>query len=240
MSVDGAPVGTTVVNPNGFWSMDLGRVLTPKPNGSSYAISVSPLNKSRTLLTVEGITASPGAGVPGDQVVVTGASYPPSTSVAVYLGGVSLGHAQTDGYGSFQANFTVPSASPLNQVGQYQFSTSPPADGAQATFVIVRATSILSVPGIPLPGLGSSSSPFVSIAVVVAVIVVIALAVVLIRRRRNRYYLPPAEPAPGPAAAPDEEGPPEPSPVPPGAPESPMEEEPQEPGPPPEEGSEQA
>ncbi|HME18393.1 MAG TPA: PKD domain-containing protein [Nitrososphaerales archaeon] len=220
--VDGVQVASTRANLDGYWSVGIGRYLPPKPNGSTYLITVSPLNKSKTLVTVEGMAVSPAAGVPGNSVEVVGRSYSPYTSVSVYIGGVSLGQAQTDGSGSFQANFTVPSASPLTQIGEYQVTTSPPAEGAQATYVVVKTTTI-AVAGLGLFQLAV-------IAVVAAVI--IAVAYLFVRRRRRYVPLPPPpaaeEAEPAPPAPPAPEGAERPSSAPPEdkpeeSPESPSE-----------------
>jgi PKD repeat protein len=178
--VDGVKAASPTTGNSGYWWADLSSSLLPKPNGSTYTVSVAPLGISKTFLTVEGVRASPLSGVPGDSVVVEGRSYPPSTTVTVYLGGVSLGQAQSDPNGSFQANFSVPGVSPLTQIGLYQFTTSCPqlpgscpVLGAQASFYITTGT---------VPLVSSPLFPWVLLLVAVVVIVL----VYWYRRRRRR------------------------------------------------------
>ena len=191
--VDGTFAAATAVDNDGYWSADLSGTFAAKPNGSTYAIGIPALNKTKTLVTLEGISASPVNGVPGGSVLVTGRSYPPDAPVTVYLAGVSLGQVRTDAFGSFQANFSIPSASPLTAAGQYQFSTAPASLGAQATFIVTRSTSAL-----PFVSNGS----VVEAAVGVAAVVAVALAALVIFRRRR------GGPAPAPEPAPAEESPP--------------------------------
>ena len=77
--------------------------------------------------------------------MVQGRSYPSYLGVQVYLGGVSLGTAQTDGNGTFVAGFTVPYASPLTTAGTYPYATVPQILGSQASFSSSGATAVVTV-----------------------------------------------------------------------------------------------
>jgi PKD repeat protein len=177
--VDGAQVASPVAGRDGFWASQIGGDLPPEPNGSSYTISVLPLNRSEVFVTVEGIAASPTSGVPGDSVTVLGRSYPASTSVSVYLGGVQIGKAQSDAYGSFNATFTIPAASPLTSMGTYQFTTSPQAIGAQAYFAITSNTTV------PPPSTSITSGMIPWLLIVIAALVCFILYTYMRRSRSS-------------------------------------------------------
>ena len=171
---DGALAATTTVWRNGYFADDISSGLAPKPNGSTYTVQISQINKTRTFTTVEGVRVTPSVGVPGTSILVEGRSYPPFSPVSVYLGSAFLGTAQADGDGSFQSTYLIPSVSPLIRKGNYEVTTEPPVLGAQA-FVIVPTTTASLVQSIP------DYTPWI-LAAVAAVIVVY----LVIRRRRRR------------------------------------------------------
>jgi len=146
---DGADLSKVNADNRGTWSLNLTGSFEPRVNGSLYVFSTLPASAIRTFLTLEGIRASPNSGEPGDTVILEGRSYPADTNVAIFLGGVSVGSADTDANGTFSATLQVPDTPPLNQAGKYYFATSPPVLGAGATFTTLRNTATAPVAGIP-------------------------------------------------------------------------------------------
>ena len=171
---DGVLAATSTVWRNGYFADDISNGLTPKPNGSTYTIQISHINKTRTFTTVEGVRVTPSIGLPGTSILVEGRSYPAFSPVSVYLGNAFLGTAQADEDGSFQSTYLIPSVSPLIRKGYYEVTTEPPVLGAQA-FLIVPATTASLVQTIP------DYTPWI-LAVLVAAIV---LYIVIRRRRRS-------------------------------------------------------
>jgi len=136
VTMDGELIAKVKSNNGGNWVLDLSSILAnnPEPNGTVYNFGTYPSRGSISFTTIEGISASPGAGAPGGSVSVVGRSYPPNSRVFVYLGGPSLGAADTDGNGSFSSAFGVPFSPPLIFSGSYQYSTVPAILGSQAAF----------------------------------------------------------------------------------------------------------
>jgi PKD repeat protein len=144
VTMNGASVATVTADSGGDWLLNVSGILAfaPEPNASQYAFTTSPPSLTTVFTTVEGLTASPASGAPGDTVVVQGRSYPPSTTVQVYLGNVSVGSAQTDSNGSFDAGFSIPDAAPLTTAGTYTYGTLPGIVGSQASFASTGTTAV--------------------------------------------------------------------------------------------------
>jgi len=136
---DDSALASTKTDTKGSWSLNVTSDLQPMVNGTLYTITTSPRSLTRTFLTLEGIAASPHSGEPGTSFRLEGRSYPANTAVSIYLGGVYLGRAQTDGNGTFSTGLQIPSS--FRYAGVYQFTTSPPVLGATATFTIPVSTT---------------------------------------------------------------------------------------------------
>lgn len=183
--VDSKQVAATFKADNGgSWALSVTGDLGPKVNGSLYTITTSPSSVRGTFLTLEGIRATPASGEPGDPFTLEGRSYPANTTVSIYLGGVSLGQAQSDGNGTFLASLQVPSS--LHYAGTYRFTTYPPVLGASATFKIPVSTATPAQPG-----------PNLWWLVILAAVVVAAVLVVLYLRRRRKRKAAAGEPEAG-------------------------------------------
>jgi hypothetical protein len=181
--VNSRPTATTIKADNeGSWILDFTGDLRPMINGSLYRITTSPSSVTTSFLTLEGIKASPASGEPGDSFTLEGRSYPANTNVSIFLNGVSLGQAQSDRSGSFNAKLQVPAS--LHYAGTYKFTTSPPVLGASATFTVPVSTVT------PAPPTSNLWWLLILLIVVIAVLV----GFYLWRRRRRRIA------APGPAA----------------------------------------
>lgn len=146
--VNGLQSTRTKTSPSGNWHLDMTGKLRPQVNGSRYTIGTSLSSLKMNFLTLEGIKASPTSGEPGAMFNLTGRSYPRFTTVSIYLGKTLVGQTQTDGYGSFFVTLQVPQS--IHYAGTYQFVTSPPVLGAQATFRIPVSTATPAAPG-PFP-----------------------------------------------------------------------------------------
>jgi len=118
----------------GHFSLDLNSSLRPAINGTIYVFTTDPSSTSRTYTTLEGVRAEPSTGPPGTQVEVDGHSYLPDSTVMIYLGGVYITTAQTDDNGSFSTSAKVPRVLPITTPGSYDYSTSPPILGSEASF----------------------------------------------------------------------------------------------------------
>lgn len=144
ITMNGASVATVTTDSGGDWVLNVSTLLasTPEPNASQYAFTTSPPSLTTAFTTLEGLTATPTSGAPGDTVVVQGKSYPSSTTVQVYLGGVNVGSAQTDANGSFVAGFSIPYAAPLTTAGTYSYGTLPGIVGSQANFASAGTAAV--------------------------------------------------------------------------------------------------
>ncbi len=199
VTMGGATVATVTADRGaGDWLLNLSTLFTsmPEPNGSQYTFTTSPPSLTSSFTTLEGVSATPASGAPGDNVTVRGGSYPADSSVQVFVGGVSLGTAQTDGTGSFLATFQVPDASPLNLAGSYSYTTVPAILGSQASFAstgspVVSSTS--SSQTIPPPPPLSLPWWFLILIIVIILIVVLVIVVfyLLWGRMKRRSYPPP-------------------------------------------------
>lgn len=139
--MNGTSIATVTADDGGDWTLNVTEFLTPAPNGTQYAFTTSPPSLESAFTTLEGIRATPASGAPGTSVVVEGRSYPPYSSVIVYLGGVSLGTTLTDAYGSFLTTFQVPFVPPLTSASTYPYSTIPAIRGSQASFFSAGITT---------------------------------------------------------------------------------------------------
>ena len=175
--MNGTSIATVTTDKAGAWLLSVSDLLTPEPNGTQYVFTTSPPSITTAFTTLEGVSATPGSGAPGDTVLVQGLSYPAGSTVLVYLGGASLGSAQTNASGSFLADFQVPSTYPLVVAGTYAYATFPAILGSQASFV----------------SSGALIGVFWQWWLWLLLIVVLALVVVyLVRRRMKRRAAPPA------------------------------------------------
>jgi len=147
VTMDGASIATVTADRGGDWVLNVSGFLasTPQPSGFQYSFTTSPPSLTRAFTTLEGISASPGLGAPGDSVIVQGRSYPAYSAVQVSLGGVALGVVGTDGNGSFVTGFQIPYASPLTTAGTYPYATIPQILGTPANFGSKGATVIVAV-----------------------------------------------------------------------------------------------
>lgn len=179
VTMDGARIATVGADRGGDWVLNVSGFLAavPEPNDTLYTFATSPTSPAAAFTTVEGVNATPSSGAPGDSVTVEGRSYPPNTFVLVYLDGVGLGSAQTDGNGSFQTVFSIPYSSPLTTAGTYPYETSPAILGSHASFTSTGATIVGTL-------LSSWWWWLLPIAIVVLVIAFLA-------RRRRRREVPP-------------------------------------------------
>jgi hypothetical protein len=176
--MDGASIATVTADRGGNWILNVSQFLTPQQNGTRYTFATSPPSLTSVFTTLEGITAAPASGAPGDSVLVDGLSYPSNSTVQVYLGGASLGTALTYNNGSFNQSFTVPDVLPLTNAGTYSYTTLPQILGSQASFVSTGATTVVV-----------SSSSWWWLLPLIAVVIVLAIAVVILllwRTRRRR------------------------------------------------------
>jgi len=137
--MNGTSIATVTADSGGDWTLNVTELLTPEPNATQYPFTTSPPSSAGTFTTLEGIRATPASGAPGSSVVVEGRSYPPYSSVLVYLGGASLGTAFADGKGSFLATFQIPFVSPLTSAATYPYATIPVILGSQANFTSTGA-----------------------------------------------------------------------------------------------------
>ena len=176
--LNGTRLQTVRADSSGDWTLDVTGYISEKPNGTEYVFTTSPPSLVRSFTTLEGVRSIPASGVAGDSVLVEGRSYAAYSSVLVYLGGVSLGTAQTDGNGSFLEGFQVPSTAPLTSPGTYGYATFPAISGTQASFTVT---------GFAVLGVLLSPSWWWALLV----IPVVAL-LYLWRRRRRRTLFPPA------------------------------------------------
>ena len=134
--MNGSVIANVRADNGGIWKFDASHALPAAPNGTKYMFSTNPQSLVRKFTTVEGIRGSPTSGSPGDSVLVEGRSYPPSSSVDVFLNGVYIGTGQTDDLGSFIAGLTLPFSPSLSGGGHYPYATLPPVLGTQASFTI--------------------------------------------------------------------------------------------------------
>jgi hypothetical protein len=171
--VGGSSLAAVKADNGGSWALNVTKDFGPQVNGSSYKITTSPSSVTVRFLTLEGIRSSPTSGEPGDSFTLEGRSYPPNTLVSIYLNGVHLGQATSDGHGTFLAHLVVPSS--LRYAGTYQFTTSPPVLGASATFT-VPVSAVTPAPPAPFPWW----------LLVLAAVVVAAVLIVFFLRRRSR------------------------------------------------------
>ena len=134
--MNGTSLGNVTSDRGGDWILGVSSFLSemPEPNDTRYFFTTSPPSLRNAFTTLEGVRATPSSGAPGDNVFVEGRSYPPNSQVRVYLGGPSLGSAQTNVNGSFESEFSVPYSPPLVSPGTYSYSTVPAILGSQATF----------------------------------------------------------------------------------------------------------
>jgi len=177
--MNGAPLGSLKSDSGGAWILNITGSLVSGPNGSLYSFATFPASLTREFTTVEGIRVTPTSGAPGTTVTVTGSSYPADASVGVSLGNVSIGTAQTDGSGSFQAQFVIPATPPLTVAGTYAFTTDPPILGTSASFTSSGAVT-------PPPFSPTSLPLLWLIAILVIVVLVIIIIILLWRGRRRR------------------------------------------------------
>jgi PKD repeat protein len=177
ITMNGARLATVTADRGGDWVLNVSDFLTPEPNGTQYTFTTSPSSLTSKFTTLEGIAATPTSGAPGDSVTVEGRSYPPNSTVMIYLGGVSLGTAETYVNGSFLTGFTVPDVSPLAAAGSYPYTTLPQILGSQCNFVSAGSTVVVT----------PSSSWWWLLPVVIVIIVLgIAVVVLLLWRGRRR------------------------------------------------------
>lgn len=176
--MNGTSIATVTADRGGDWVLNVSGFLTPEPNGTQYAFTTSPVSLTRAFTTLEGVRGTPVSGAPGTSVLVDGRSYPPYSSVQVYLAGVSLGTAQTDADGSFLTAFQIPYANPLTSAGTYPYSTIPTILGSQANF---------TSKGNAVAGLVFSWWWWLLL------IVLFLVAAYLVRRRMKRRAAPPAQ-----------------------------------------------
>ena len=134
--MNGSLLANAHADNGGVWVYDVTNALPAGPNGTKYVFTTVLASLVRTFTTVEGIQATPNVGSPGDSVLVQGRSYPASSTVRVYLGGVDLGPAETDETGSFLAGLALPASVSLASGGKYTFETLPPVLGTGASFTI--------------------------------------------------------------------------------------------------------
>jgi len=197
VTMNGASIGVVTADRGGAWLINLSAIFTstPEPNGTQYTFTTSPASQTGVFTTLEGVSASPASGAPGDSVLVRGNSYPPNTSVQVNLGGLSLGVAQTDGSGSFLTTFQVPDASPLTSAGLYPYTTTPAILGRQASFSSTGSVTVISTSSSSPPPPPPPSLPWwwwlLIVVIVILVLVIILIYVLWGRRRRGGGYPPP-------------------------------------------------
>ncbi len=170
--VNGQNLANVTVDSKGNWGLNVTDMLPPAVDGTVYNFTTAPKTFRGIFLSLEGIKATPTKGLPGTSVTLIGRSYPALTTVAISLGGVSLGDAQTDENGSFTANLVIPTS--FHYAGTYQFTTSPAVLGAQAYFKIPVSSATPLPPSIPF-------WPWILAAPAAAAIL---LVVFLLRRRR--------------------------------------------------------
>jgi len=176
--MDGAQLENVMTDKGGSWVLNISSSLVSGPNGSQYSFTTFPPSLTRVFTTVEGITVTPTAGAPGTTVTVTGSSYPADSAVGVFLGNVSLGTAQADGTGSFQAQFTVPATPPLTLAGTYMFTTDPPILGSEASF---------TSSGGGIPPVTPTSFPFLWLVAIAVIVLLLLIIIFLLLRGRRRY-----------------------------------------------------
>ena len=183
ITMNGAEFGTATSDRGGDWILNATGRLPSGPNGTQYDFTTSPSSSTTVFTTVEGLLVSPASGGPGSAVQVTGISYPADSTVTVFLGGVELGTAQTNGTGGFDQSFTLPFSLPLTSPGTYQFSTDPPALGVQSSFTSAGGTSSVTTTTPP-----PSTTPWwfwALLAALAALVAVMALVIALLWRRRD-------------------------------------------------------
>jgi hypothetical protein len=173
--LNGTVIGTATAGKGRDWVFDVTSSLASYPNDTKYPFTTSPASLTADFTTVEGIRATPTSGAPGTSVQITGRSYPPYQSVLVYLGGASLGTAQTDGTGSFLMQVQIPFVSPLTSASTYPYTTFPAIIGSQANFASA----------------GALGAVFSSWWWWLLLIIVVLIAAYLVRRRMRRRVVSP-------------------------------------------------
>jgi hypothetical protein len=115
----------------------------------TITVSVSSRSQAATKFTVEPeITISPASGSTGDSVRVTGAGFAGSRAVTITFDGNEVVTDETDFYGSFETNFSVPEAAP----GSHEVKTEDGSNHTTANFTITTSINISPVTGPALPG----------------------------------------------------------------------------------------
>ncbi len=139
--MNGTSVATVTADGVGDWVLNVTGLLASMPghNDTQYAFSTSPPSLTRSFTTLEGIGATPSSGPPGTTVLVEGRSYPPFSSVLIYLGDAGLGTAQADVNGSFQGTFQIP----LTATSTQPYVTFPGILGSQASFASTGTTGLV-------------------------------------------------------------------------------------------------
>ncbi len=140
IKMNGTSIRNVTTDQYGHFELDLNSTLYPAVNGTKFVFTTNPTSLVRAFTTLEGIRATPIAGVPGDAVTIEGRSYSSGDGVMIYLGGAYLGQGQADGSGSFTTVSVIPASAPLTSIGLYPYSTTPPILGTGANYNITANT----------------------------------------------------------------------------------------------------